>query len=335
MGQEILPTQPPAQPPPSIENVTFSANEPEWQCKAAEARFDKDFFKKPIHCQKAIMESGGMWLEELSASKTEKNPQRIATKAFQTAGDQPANLAPTQKPQSNESGASGSPASVPNESGMNFEQEEENGNVSFDAEAGVGTQSQPYREDEYSAEFSGQTLSEKEIKKLPDALSNAKRQKHPNLKGIESDFKSRLALKNGSVSCLDKLNELLKGLDSSFSSITSLADKFFLGEYDLYETKKHEPYIKYINPKTKKLDYDRAPSGATTHNGSEMEMTLNKGEINPGFTFIHELFHAAGKHTVFSHEDINKAVRKLENNNEITLNMFIGKYCDKGEFKQK
>ena len=52
LGQEILPTQPPAQPLPSTENVTFSAQEPEWQCKAAEAMYAKSFHKKPIHCQK-------------------------------------------------------------------------------------------------------------------------------------------------------------------------------------------------------------------------------------------------------------------------------------------
>ncbi len=77
LGQEVLPVEPPAQQPsPSPENAKFSASEPEWQCQAAGA-MGKDFFAQPVHCQKAQMESGSIWLSGLFSSKTEYNVQFI------------------------------------------------------------------------------------------------------------------------------------------------------------------------------------------------------------------------------------------------------------------
>lgn len=74
MRQEILPIQSPAQPLPSIENVIFSAQESEWQCKAAEARYGKeDFFSKPIHCQKAALAANDVGLYSLHPYKEEKD----------------------------------------------------------------------------------------------------------------------------------------------------------------------------------------------------------------------------------------------------------------------
>ena len=120
LGQEVLPQEPPAQqPPPSAENAKFSAQEPEWQYQAAEARFGKSFFDQPVHCQKAALQNIG--LKELFAEET--NPKRIAPAggspeaSGQTAGDRPANLTATDKPHSSGGGAAGSPASIPSADG--------------------------------------------------------------------------------------------------------------------------------------------------------------------------------------------------------------------------
>ena len=121
LGQEVLPQEPPQQqPPPSAENVTFSAQEPEWQCQVA-TDMGKEFFEKPVHCQKAQIENA-LRYSDLFSSKTEENPNRIAAGGSpgateQTAGDRPLNLTATDKPHSSGGGAAGSPASIPSADG--------------------------------------------------------------------------------------------------------------------------------------------------------------------------------------------------------------------------
>jgi len=77
LGQEVLPFEPPEEvPEPSNFNAVYSAEEPEWQCKASTA-MGKSFFNQPVHCQKAQMESGGIGLGGLFSSKTEYNVKQI------------------------------------------------------------------------------------------------------------------------------------------------------------------------------------------------------------------------------------------------------------------
>ena len=95
LGQEVLPEEPPVEEQQSSnENVIHTAEEPEWQCQAAELG-EKSFFEQPEHCQRAQMESSSFPLSELfSARMTESNPQRI--NAAGGAGRKPPTLVAAQ-----------------------------------------------------------------------------------------------------------------------------------------------------------------------------------------------------------------------------------------------
>ena len=120
MGQEVLPVEPSLEPqPPSSANATHSAEEPEWQCKAAELG-EKNFFEQPSHCQRAQMESSSFPLSELfSARMTESNPQRVGTNRQPPVlkNKSPVNLAATNKPSSEQKAAAGAvaAASIPDD----------------------------------------------------------------------------------------------------------------------------------------------------------------------------------------------------------------------------
>lgn len=186
----------------------------------------------------------------------------------------------------------------------------------------------------WAINWSFQDLTQDQIKKLPSSLSDAKRQKHPNKKGLELDFRERLGIDNGNGTCLEKLNALLKELGSPYKSILDLGDSFFRGRNQLYETIEQVKLLK--RKEGKRWLTTGAPMGATTSNGANLEITLNNGLVNPTAVFIHELLHAAtGSNATYEHPDIIAAIRRLEGRQDISIDNFIGMYCRKKEEKQK
>jgi hypothetical protein len=167
-----------------------------------------------------------------------------------------------------------------------------------------------------------------DVKRLPKSLFDKKR-KHTDKPGLERDFRSKLSTDNGNGTCLEKLNELLKELNSSYSSIETLASKFFDGGFSLYETTRPISQLRQKEGKT--WAAVSAPSGATAFNGASMEMVLNTYHKNQAFTFIHELLHAAGTGQTFEHPEITAAIQRLEKRGDIGINNFIGMYCEKKE----
>ena len=183
--------------------------------------------------------------------------------------------------------------------------------------------------------WQAQKQTKDEIDKLPKSLFD-KKIKHSNLKGLKKDFESRLDIDNGIGKCRDKLNALLKELGSEYESIEDLAGKFLSGK-NLYQTSEPIESLKYKNDKTGKWERTDAPAGATSFDGYKMRIIINTYQPNESHeiaTFIHELFHTAGKNKTFEHKELNDAVRKLENSSDLSLDNFIGKYCRKGGFKQ-
>ncbi len=131
LGQEVLPTEPPIEEqPPSNTNTTHTAEEPEFQCKAATA-LDRDFFALPVNCQKALWESVNLSdfsIESaLLSANTEHNTNNIASahdnphSSSATASAMPVNITPTTKPQgtngSRDSARAIPATSLPNASG--------------------------------------------------------------------------------------------------------------------------------------------------------------------------------------------------------------------------
>jgi len=170
-----------------------------------------------------------------------------------------------------------------------------------------------------------QRQTQDDLKKLQTQLSHAPRQKHPNKDRLRDDYNARMKINNGDGSCLEKLNALLKELGIEDPSIEKLATNYLDGRFGLHETT--EPVL-HLRQKIKgvwtRVD---APEGATAFNGRSNEITLNKADSHQGFTFIHELLHAAARGRTFGHREINDAIRALEGRVDVSENSFIGKYC--------
>jgi hypothetical protein len=175
--------------------------------------------------------------------------------------------------------------------------------------------------------------TEDEIKKLPSSLTDAPKQKHPNLKSLKTDFEAALKVDNGSGTCLEKLDALLKQLKienkSGYSSIEKVGKEFLTGNPKLYETLEPVPFLKSkIDGKWTKIQNRLA--GATTYDGRQNQIVLNKsasGKIN---NLIHELIHAAGKNFAYEENVVTAAIFTLEKE-KMGINSFIGKYCTKKE----
>lgn len=147
---------------------------------------------------------------------------------------------------------------------------------------------------------------------------------------MRKDFNSRLAIGD----CLNKLNALLGELGSKFTSIEELGNKFLNSENNLLQTIEPVENVREKNSKGK-WESVGAPTGVTSSNGKQIVLNSRNNSKADGFTFMHELIHAAGagKGGSYSHDKIANAIAKLENTprgsrgSSNFMNDFIGKYC--------
>jgi len=184
LGQEVLPIEPPEEAPQSSSfNGIYSAEEPEWQCRTAQA-MSRDFFKQPVHCQKAQMERNEIDLPSLFPSR-EGNPQGISAPPAESSGTgaggeegMPVNPTPTNKPTVYGKSRMINPSQMPSADGCNWDSQ---------GRPDCAVQSQSYRDDPIeanSAENGGNSL----------IFVN-----YPYPDELKKDFNDRLKLNNGNT----------------------------------------------------------------------------------------------------------------------------------------
>ncbi|MBK8813472.1 MAG: hypothetical protein IPN69_22475 [Acidobacteria bacterium] len=180
-------------------------------------------------------------------------------------------------------------------------------------------------------------LGQQSIKKLPKSLADRKQKlTEKELSDLRSEFGDTLGIKNGEESCEAKLNELLEALGSQIASVKDLADRFFDGKNKLYGVSGNVTTIRVKI--AGKWVATSAPAGITGWNGSRFEAVINNK--NPSITtlstFLHEIFHAAGKGATIDHLELNRAAREVLGDKDPIWNLdrFIRKYCTKEGFEK-
>lgn len=164
---------------------------------------------------------------------------------------------------------------------------------------------------------------------MPKNLWDVKHEKYKDIAGLQKQFSAALKVDNGKGTCLEKLNKLINLLGSKSVSIADVAEKFFNGKYDLFETVAPVLDRRVQNAQTGIWERVQAEAGQTAFNGKDMQIVLNKRERGQINNFIHELVHSSGNNREFLEREITDAIQKLEGK-RMGLNNFIGTYCRKG-----